>query len=77
MPDPNMSEPTTTLTDAETLDLFKACGALKTGHFILTSGRHSDAYFEKFDVMRWPQHVARLGQSLALRATAALMRACL
>ncbi len=59
------------MTDDETLALFKACGALKTGHFVLTSGRHSDTYFEKFDVMRWPHHVARLGVTLAQRATAA------
>jgi orotate phosphoribosyltransferase len=57
--------------DGEALDLFKACGALKTGHFVLTSGRHSNTYFEKFDVMRWPSHVARLGGDLAHRATAA------
>lgn len=59
------------MTNDETLALFKDCGALKTGHFVLTSGRHSDAYFEKFDVMRWPQHVARLGEALAMRAKAA------
>jgi orotate phosphoribosyltransferase len=59
------------VTNDEALALFKDCGALKTGHFVLTSGRHSDAYFEKFDVMRWPQHVARLGEVLAARARAA------
>lgn len=63
--------PDTPLTDADALALFKDCGALKTGHFVLTSGRHSDTYFEKFDVMRWPQHVARLGGELARRARAA------
>jgi orotate phosphoribosyltransferase len=71
----SMSDEMRTLTDAETLALFKDCGALKTGHFVLTSGRHSDTYFEKFDVMRWPEHVARLGLSLALRAKAADIRA--
>ena len=43
------------------------CGALLTGHFVLTSGRHSDQYFEKFDVLRWPDHVATLGAELAQR----------
>lgn len=66
-----MSSHETPLSDADALALFKACGALKTGHFVLTSGRHSDTYFEKFDVMRWPQHVARLGAELARRARAA------
>lgn len=59
------------MTDDETLRLFEDCGALKTGHFVLTSGRHSDRYFEKFDVLRWPQHVAALGEALASRATSA------
>jgi orotate phosphoribosyltransferase len=59
------------MSDDDALALFKACGALKTGHFVLTSGRHSNTYFEKFDVMRWPQHVARLGGELARRARAA------
>ena len=47
------------------------CGALLRGHFVLTSGRHSDQYFEKFDVLRWPQHVATLGAELAARVRSA------
>src|SRR5665811_1017982 len=30
----------------------KDIGALKTGHFLLASGRHSDVYLEKFDLLR-------------------------
>lgn len=30
-------------------------GALKTGHFVLSSGRHSDRYMEKFDLLRNPR----------------------
>ncbi|HEV2128592.1 MAG TPA: orotate phosphoribosyltransferase [Thermomicrobiales bacterium] len=30
-------------------------GALKTGHFLLASGRHSDIYLEKFDLLRNPR----------------------
>jgi orotate phosphoribosyltransferase len=59
------------LSNADVLALFEECGALKTGHFVLTSGRHSDRYFEKFDVMRWPSHVAALGNTLASRAITA------
>ncbi len=59
------------LSDDDAFALFESCGALKTGHFVLTSGRHSDRYFEKFDVLRWPVHVAALGEELAARATAA------
>jgi orotate phosphoribosyltransferase len=59
------------LSDDDAYALFESCGALKTGHFVLTSGRHSDKYFEKFDVLRWPSHVTALGEELAARATAA------
>lgn len=30
-------------------------GALKRGHFLLASGRHSDVYLEKFDLLRNPR----------------------
>lgn len=33
----------------------KEIGALKTGHFLLASGRHSDIYLEKFDLLRIPR----------------------
>lgn len=33
----------------------KEIGALKTGHFLLASGRHSDIYLEKFDLLRNPR----------------------
>lgn len=59
------------VTDDDVQELFVQCGALLKGHFVLTSGRHSDQYFEKFDVLRWPQHVATLGAELAARVRAA------
>ena len=34
--------------------LFIEAGALKQGHFLLASGRHSDRYLEKFDLLRNP-----------------------
>lgn len=33
----------------------KDIGALKTGHFLLASRRHSDVYLEKFDLLRQPR----------------------
>lgn len=48
------------LTDDDVLALFSETGALLRGHFVLTSGRHADTYFEKFDVLRHPQHVEAL-----------------
>ncbi|MCX8014698.1 MAG: orotate phosphoribosyltransferase [candidate division WOR-3 bacterium] len=37
---------------------------LKTGHFLLTSGLHSDKYFEKFRILENPQLVAMFGQMI-------------
>lgn len=36
------------------LDTLRECGAVKEGHFLLSSGRHSDLYIEKFDLLRSP-----------------------
>jgi orotate phosphoribosyltransferase len=33
----------------------RSVGALKEGHFLLSSGRHADRYFEKFDLLRHPR----------------------
>ncbi len=40
--------------DDEFLDTLQRVGALKEGHFLLSSGRHSDRYIEKFDLLRQP-----------------------
>ena len=53
------------LTDDDVLALFSETGALLRGHFVLTSGRHADTYFEKFDVLRYPQHVEALCSLIA------------
>jgi orotate phosphoribosyltransferase len=37
------------------LETFQASGALKKGHFLLSSGLHSDQYIEKFDLLRQPE----------------------
>lgn len=37
------------------LKQLREIGALKSGHFLLASGRHSDQYVEKFDLLRNPQ----------------------
>ena len=59
------------MTDADVLALFESCDALLHGHFVLTSGRHADTYFEKFDVLRWPDHVQALCTEIAARIVAA------
>ena len=44
---------------------FRKTGALLDGHFLLTSGRHSDKYFEKFSLLSQPKIVAELCDSIA------------
>jgi orotate phosphoribosyltransferase len=40
--------------------MFLEANALLTGHFRLSSGRHSGEYWEKFWILQWPHHVERL-----------------
>ncbi|MEO7664887.1 MAG: orotate phosphoribosyltransferase [Candidatus Limnocylindrales bacterium] len=40
--------------------LFRSSGALRSGHFLLKSGRHSDAYLEKFAVLSDPAATSEL-----------------
>jgi orotate phosphoribosyltransferase len=42
--------------DKKLLNIFEETGALLTGHFLLTSGRHSDKYFQCAKVLQYPQH---------------------
>jgi orotate phosphoribosyltransferase len=41
-------------------EMFRKSGAVLEGHFILTSGRHSPVYWEKFRVMQYPEYVQQL-----------------
>ncbi|ARU44488.1 orotate phosphoribosyltransferase [Armatimonadetes bacterium Uphvl-Ar2] len=53
---------------AETVDLGKMLedrGAILRGHFVLTSGRHSDVYFEKFRVLEQPDVLSALCARIA------------
>lgn len=45
--------------------LFEAAGALRDGHFLLKSGRHSDRYLEKFAVLQYPSLAVEIGGRLA------------
>ena len=53
------------LTGASIEALFEAAGALRRGHFLLKSGRHSDAYLEKFAVLQYPALGVEIGRRLA------------
>ena len=45
---------------ARTEELFRRSGALREGHFLLKSGRHGDAYVEKFAVLADPAATGEL-----------------
>ncbi len=53
--------------EPEILEIFKKSKALLTGHFLLSSGLHSDVYFEKFQILQYPAYVQKLCQKLALK----------
>jgi orotate phosphoribosyltransferase len=48
-------------------DLLESSGAILRGHFVLTSGRHSDVYFEKFRVLERPDVLSALCGEIADR----------
>ena len=43
----------------------QARGALQSGHFLLSSGRHSDRFVQKFRILEDPQFVEPLASALA------------
>ena len=49
------------------LDHLTTIGALKEGHFLLASGRHSDRYLEKFNLLRRPTETAAVCRAFADR----------
>ena len=63
-----MSERTTTtehLQPGEILDRMKEIGALLEGHFKLSSGRHSDRYFQCARLLQYPGLATDVGRLLA------------
>ena len=55
------------MTNEEIIGLFKESGALLTGHFKLTSGRHSDVYYEKFTLLKNPTVCTQICEEMANR----------
>jgi orotate phosphoribosyltransferase len=49
------------------LDLFKECDALLQGHFKLTSGKHSEWYFEKIRLIEKPAALDKIVDLLAAK----------
>lgn len=55
------------LTSEEVVAIFQKTGAMLSGHFKLTSGRHSDRYFQCAKVLQHPVHTGALCRELAAR----------
>ena len=47
------------------LDLMTELGALQRGHFLLSSGLHSDTYFQCARVLQYPELARELGAAIA------------
>lgn len=56
---------------ADVLKEFEEAGALQRGHFILSSGLHSDTYLNKSIVSMYPERTERLCRALADKVRAA------
>jgi len=48
-------------------EIFEKSGAILKGHFLLTSGRHSPVYWEKFKVLQFPHYTQQLCRLIADR----------
>ena len=55
------------LSEQEVREIFLEANALQTGHFRLSSGRHSGEYWEKFWVLQYPDKVQMLCAEIVRR----------
>jgi orotate phosphoribosyltransferase len=53
-----------------TIEILKSCGALLEGHFLLSSGRHSDRYFQCARLFQYPDRAAAVLAPVAERIRA-------
>lgn len=53
------------MNEQEIIKMFHECGALLEGHFLLTSGLHSNRYIQCAKVLQYPEKAALLGTELA------------
>jgi len=63
----NITEEIKNITDNELKELFKKNKALLNGHFKLSSGLHSDTYFQSALILQSPKDTARVAKELANR----------
>src|SRR5258708_16728150 len=50
-------------------------GVVAKGHFVLSSGQHSDEYWEKFRLLEWPRITEQLCREIAARYEGATVEA--
>ncbi|MCJ7553687.1 MAG: orotate phosphoribosyltransferase [Ignavibacteriaceae bacterium] len=53
------------LSENEVLEIFTKTEALLNGHFLLTSGRHSDKYFQCAKVLQYPNYTEQVCSNIA------------
>ncbi|MDD4315966.1 MAG: orotate phosphoribosyltransferase [Clostridia bacterium] len=58
------------MTDREILEIFEKTGGLLKGHFLLTSGRHSDRYMQCAKLFMYPEYSEVLCAELAKKLSA-------
>ncbi len=46
-------------------EIFRKSGAVRHGHFLLASGLHSPVYWEKFQVLQYPEYTMELCKMIA------------
>ena len=56
------------MNEQELLSIYENAGALLTGHFVLSSGRHSPRYLQSARVLMHPENAGVLGVELAAMA---------
>lgn len=56
--------PKSAITQSSTEDILKEVGALLNGHFLLTSGLHSDRYIQGQKALQWPRYSNVLAERL-------------
>jgi orotate phosphoribosyltransferase len=50
---------------SQILEIFKKTNALLEGHFLLTSGKHSNQYFQCAKVLQYPEHLQAICKIIA------------
>jgi len=55
------------MTESEVLDLLQKVGAFRSGHFVFTSGLHSDSYVNKDALFAHPNEVSQICRAFAER----------